>query len=98
MSNERKMLKITIEAPGKETMVINTHGFAGVALAGEEDEHDSQVMLMGSFNVPALITLHGGIEDLLNTIRKETVKDFFGGILDAVEDKSEDNSENREDN
>lgn len=77
MSNERKNVKITIDAMGEKTEVINCHGFAGVAFSDDENNksYGTNVILVGNMSIKDLLAIHEAVQNKLVSLIEENIVD-----------------------
>ena len=76
---ERKKLKITIEAEGQPTQILEANGLAAALLGDGEDEksHKLSVLICGRMNTQDLLHLHDGVEgELLDAIGNAVIKEM----------------------
>ena len=78
MSNERKLVKVTIETADGNIKTMEVQGVAFATVTREEDCHSHTVGIVGKMAVNDLMALTDCVENqLLDGLKKEVVKDAF---------------------
>ena len=93
--NKREMMKITIEAPGRETQVIECDGIAGITAKDlEGNRHEMKCILAGSLSPVDLMAIHRCLKEELIPLIENSIKehsapsasDFLRMLADMFEE------------